>query len=63
MFSKYVLQTVETFIASEDQEVGPDHVPVCSSPDIASPAEMYQKAVCVLGVGTGCPYMEVCCGV
>ena len=49
LFSKYVLQTVDTFIASEDQGMEPEHVPVCSSPDIKSPVEIYQRAVSSVG--------------
>ena len=50
LFSKYVLQTLESFLASEDQEIDLDHLPICSSSDIRSPVEKYQQAVsAVLG--------------
>ena len=46
LFSKYVLHTVESFFASEDEESDLElHVPMCSSPDIGSPVEKYKQAV------------------
>eukprot|EP00731_Ephydatia_muelleri_P002243 Em0001g2243a len=48
LFSKYVLQTLESFLASDDQEIDLNHLPICSSPDIRSPVEIYQQAVSVV---------------
>ena len=64
LFSKYVLETVERFLASKDEERDMDlHVPMCSSPDIRSPVEKYQQAVSgrsgCRGSGLGTPLLDV----
>ena len=61
LFSKYVLHTVESFLASEDEESDLElHVPMCSSPDIGSPVEKYKQAVSgCKDSGLGTPLLDM----